>query len=159
MCFLTLLGFRSRTSYIIKGNINYTTPSGLGPMGLAGDVIIGLYHEYFAGPQYTYYPDDYTGLREPNNKRWFPHNRTDLKFVKRLPLGNVTPVIGLEVFNLFNYYDRVLFAPWEETDLKNWEENGEMPKVWQSNEDNVWSFYNSISSPKRMVYLTLSIEL
>ena len=146
------------SSYIIKGNINYVTPSGLGPLGLVGDVTVGLYHEYFAGPQYTYYPIDYTGLQVPNNKRWFPHQRTDLKFVKRIPLGNVTPVLGVEIFNLFNYYDRVLFAPWEESDLRNWEENGEMPKVWPSLEDNVWNFYNSISSPKRMVYLTLSLE-
>lgn len=146
------------SSYIIKGNINYITPSGLGPMGLIGDVSIGLYHEYFSGPEYTYYPVDYTGLREPNNKRWFPHNRTDLKFVKRLPLGNITPVLGLEIFNLLNSYDRILLGG---DDLKKWEESGgkEIPKHWQSGEENLWWFYNSVSSPKRMVYLTLSIEL
>lgn len=143
------------SSYIAKGNISYVSPRDLGPLGLLGDISISLYYEYFAGPQYTYYPDEYTGLRVPNNKRWFPHQRADLKFVKRIPLGNVTPVIGIEVFNLFNYYDRILPG---QDDLRNWEENGEMPKVWQSGENDVWSFYNSISSPKRMVYLTLSLE-
>lgn len=144
------------SSAVIKANINYVTPSGLGPIGLLGDVSIGLYHEYFSGAQYTYYPDDFTGLRVPNNKRWYPHNRTDLKVVKRLPLGNITPVLGLEVFNLLNLYDKKLLGG---DDLKNWEEDGEVPKVWQSGEEDLWWFYNSISSPRRMIYLTLSLEL
>lgn len=146
------------SSAVIKANINYVTPSGLGPIGLLGDVSLGLYHEYFSGAQYTYYPDDFTGLRVPDNKRWYPHNRTDLKVVKRLPLGNVTPVIGLEVFNLLNLYDRVLLGG---TDLKNWEESDgkKIPEIWNSGEENLWWFYNSISSPRRMVYLTLSLEL
>ena len=140
------------SSYIFKGSINYVTPRSF---GFARDINMGLYYEYFAGPQYTYYPDDYTGLRVPNNKRWYPHQRTDLKIVKRIPLGNITPVIGIEVFNVFNNYDRFLLGG---DDLKKWEEHKELPKIWQSGEDNVWWFYNSISNPKRMVYVTMSLE-
>ena len=142
---------------VVKGGLNYVTPSGLGPIGLLGDVSIGLYHEYFSGTQYTYYPADFTGLRVPNNKRWFPHNRTDLKLVKRLPLGNITPVLGLDVFNLFNSFDRILLSG---DDLKQWEESdGEViPRISKSNEEDIWWFYNSISNPRRMTYLTLSME-
>ena len=143
------------SSYILKGSINYVTPSNLGPLGMLGDISVSLFHEYFAGPEYTWYPKDYTGLQTPNNKRWYPHNRTDLKFVKRIPLGSITPIIGVEVFNLFNNYDRLLPGG---TDLDNWEQEKEKPKHWRSGEEDIWSFYNSISNPNRMIYFTLSLE-
>lgn len=140
------------SSYIFKGNAIYITPQ---KWGYASDISMGVYYEYFAGPEYTYYPDDYTGLRVPNNKRWYPHQRTDLKLTKKIPIKNVTAKIGVEIFNLFNNYDRVLLGG---DDLKKWEENKEKPKVWQSGEDNVWWFYNSVSNPKRMAYLTFTLE-
>lgn len=142
------------SNIILKGQVNYVTPEEL-VNGILGNISIGLYHEYFSGPEYTWYPKDYTGLKEPNNKRWYPHNRTDLKFTKRIPLGSVTPVIGIEVFNLFNSYDRVLLGG---EDLDAWEEKEQMPRYSRSGEDEVWWFYNSISNPKRMVYFNVSFE-
>jgi len=143
------------SSYILKGGVSYVTPGDLGFFGIVDNITISLFHEYFAGPEYTWYPKDYTDLQTPENKRWYPHNRTDLKFVKRIALGSITPVIGVEVFNLFNCFDRVLPGG---TNLDNWENDKEMPKNWRSNENDKWNFYNSISNPKRMIYFTLSLE-
>jgi hypothetical protein len=146
------------SSYILKGNVNYVTPSDFGPLGLIGDITVSLYYEYFAGPEYTYYPEDYTGLQVPNNKRWYPHQRADLKFVKRIPLGYLTPIIGIEVFNLFNNFDRNML---DGDDLEQWEQNKRPPQAQEFGgvtEDDTWWFYNSISNPMRMVYLTLSLE-
>ncbi|MDZ7724244.1 MAG: hypothetical protein U5R06_15920 [candidate division KSB1 bacterium] len=142
------------SNIVLKGQVNYVTP-GEWVNGILGDISVGLYHEYFSGPEYTWYPKDFTGLKKPNNRRWYPHNRTDLKFVKRFPLGAVTPVIGVEIFNLFNNYDRLLLGGEE---LDAWEENQQVPKDWRSEEEAVWRFYNSISNPKRMVYFNLSLE-
>jgi outer membrane receptor for ferrienterochelin and colicin len=146
------------SSYILKANVNYVTPHGIGWIGLLGDITASLYYEYFAGPEYTYYPEGYTGLLVPNNKRWFPHQRTDLKIFKRIPLGSVTPILGIEVYNLFNNFDRNLLW-WD--DLEQWEENGRMPQAKEyggETEDDVWFFYNSVSNPMRMVFLTLGFE-
>jgi hypothetical protein len=146
------------SSYVLKGNINYVTPQAFGPLGLLGDFNIGLYYEFFAGPQYTYYPEGYTGLEVPNNKRWYPHQRTDLKIVKRIPIGDVTPVLGVEVYNLFNNYDRNMLGG---DDLEQWKENRRPPQAQDyggKTEDDIWWFYNSISNPKRMIYVTLSFE-
>ena len=144
------------SSYVLKGSINYVTPSDWGV--ILGDITASLYYEYFAGPEYTYYPEDYTGLQFPNNKRWYPHQKTDLKFIKRIPLGDVTPIIGIEVYNLFNNFDRNLLGG---DDLEQWEENGRPPQAREiggETEDDIWWFYNSISNPMRMIYLTLSLE-
>lgn len=137
-----------------KGQLQYVTPEKFA-MGILGNISIGIYHEYFTGPQYTWYPKDYSGLMEPNNKRWYPHNRTDLKFTKRVALGKVEPVIGLEIINLFNNYDRVLLSG---DDLDAWEEDQTKPKDSRTGENTIWSFYNSISNPKRMVYLNVSFD-
>jgi hypothetical protein len=146
------------SSYVFKGSINYVTPSDLDPWGLSSDITISLYYEYFAGPEYTYYPEEYTGLQTPNNKRWYPHQRADLKLVKRIPLGYITPIIGIEVFNLFNNYDRNML---DGDDLEQWEQNKRPPQAQEFGgvtEDDSWWFYNSISNPMRMMYLTLSFE-
>ncbi len=139
---------------MLKASVNYLTPENLA-YGILGDITIGMFHEYFSGPEYTYYPKDYTGLREPNNKRWYPHNRTDIKIAKSIPIGSMTSVISLEIFNLFNNYDRVLLGG---DDLENWEQNGQMPVDSRTGENAVWWFYNSVSNPKRMVYFSLSLE-
>jgi len=154
------------SSYIFKGSIHYVTPRDFGSWGMLsdiaasvfGDITASVFYEYFAGPEYTYYSEDYTGLQVPNNKRWYPHQRTDLKIVKRIPLGFITPILGLEVFNLFNNYDRNLLGG---DDLEQWEENGRPPQaeeIGDETENDVWWFYNHISNPKRMLYLTLSLE-
>jgi hypothetical protein len=154
-----------------KGDISFVTPKDLGPFGLLGDISMGFYYEWFRGPEYTYYPDDYTGLQRPNNKTWYPHRRGDLKLKKRFNLAGVSPVLGLEVYNLFNDYDWHLLGG---TDLEFWEE-GEFDEEGNKirahrppqagvtaggeTEDDDWWFYNSSSNPKRMIYLTLSLEI
>jgi hypothetical protein len=146
------------SSYILKGSVNYVTPGDFGPLGILGDITTSLFYEYFAGPEYTWYPEDYTGLQVPNNKRWHPHQRTDLKFVKRIPLGFTTPILGIEVYNLFNNFDRNLL---DGDDLEQWELNGRPPQAEEiggETEDDIWWFYNSISNPMRMVYLTLGVD-
>jgi hypothetical protein len=145
------------SNIMIKGNLSYVTPNNIGPIGLLGNITMGLYQEYFTGPQYTWYPKDYQGLKVPNNKRWYPHLRTDLKISKRILIGRFTPVIGIEVFNVFDNFDRNI-SYLGGTDMDLWQEKKQMPKVWQSGENNVWWFYNSVSNPKRMIYLTLSLE-
>jgi hypothetical protein len=142
------------SSGMIKASLNYITPDNW-VNGILGDITIGLFHEYFSGPEYTYYPTDYTGLREPNNKRWYPHNRTDIKFSKNVPVGPFNSILSVEVFNLFNNYDRVLLGG---EDLRNWEEEGIAPKDARTGETATWWFYNSVSNPKRMVYLSLALE-
>jgi hypothetical protein len=146
------------SNVMVKGSLSYVTPDKVGPMGLLGNITMGVYHEYFTGPQYTWYPKDFQGLKVPNNKRWYPHNRTDLKLSKRVPIGRFTPVIGVEVFNLFNNYDRNM-SYLGGTDMDLWQEKKQMPRISQSGEDDVWWFYNSISNPKREIYVSLSLEL
>ncbi|HNW59620.1 MAG TPA: TonB-dependent receptor [bacterium] len=154
--------FETKTTWLsditLKGSIAYLTPREFGPLGLLGNLTMGLYHEYFAGPQYTYYPKNYTGLKVPNNKRWYPHNRTDLKLSKRIAVGRYAPVLGIEVFNLFNNYDRNL-SYLGGTDMDNWQEKKTIPRVSQSGESNTWWFYNSVSNPKRMIYFSLGLDL
>jgi len=142
----------------LKGSVNYVTPNDLGPKGLLGNITLGMYHEYFAGPQYTWYPKDFTGLRVPNNKRWPGHNRTDLKLSKKINVGRFSPVLSVEVYNLFNNYDLNL-SYLGGTDLDNWETKKIIPKYAASGEPNIWWFYNSVSNPKRMIYFSLGLDL
>lgn len=145
------------SAWVIKGDVSYVTPE---RFGLLGDISIGFYYEWFQGPEYTYYSPDYTGLQRPNNKRWYAHKRGDLKLTKQFNLGGFSPIIGLEIFNVFNDYDLNLLSG---NDLQEWEENGRPPQAgvqnWEVTEDHIWGFYNSRSNPKRMFYLTLALEL
>ena len=146
------------SSYVLKGSLSYVTPGYSGLLSILGNLNLGLYYEYFAGPQYTYYPENFTGLMVPNNKRWYPHQKTDLKFSKRIPLGRFVPVLGIEVYNLFNNYDRNML---DGDDLEQWEENDRPPQAQEyggQTEDDIWWFYNSISNPRRMIFLTLGLE-
>ncbi len=142
------------SSYLLKGNLNYLTPENL-LAGVLGEINIALYHEYFAGPQYTYYPRDFDGLRRPNNKRWFPHQRTDLTFTKQFALAGMNPVVGIDVFNLFNYKDKVMLGGQR---LEDWEERGEIPKYSKSGEEELWWFYNPVSNPRRMIYFKVGFQ-
>ena len=134
---------------IFKTSLNYTTPKSL------GSIHFGLFNEYYSGAEYTYYADDFTGLRTPNNKRWFPHKRTDLKVSKSFQFGTFTPSLAVEIINLLDNYDLIIPGG---DDLKAWEEDGEIPKIGRSGEDNVWGFRNSISNPRRMIYLSLNVD-
>jgi hypothetical protein len=134
---------------IIKTSLNYTTPKTL------GSVNFGLFNEYYSGAEYTYYADDFTGLRNPNNKRWFPHKRTDLKVSKRFQVGTFAPTLAVEIINLLDNYDLIIPSG---DNLKAWEEDGTIPKIGKSGEDDVWNFRNSISNPRRMIYLSLNVD-
>jgi outer membrane receptor protein involved in Fe transport len=134
---------------MMKTSLNYTTPKSL------GSVNFGLFNEYYSGAEYTYYADDFTGLRTPNNKRWFPHKRTDLKVSKSFQLGTFAPSLAVEIINLLDNYDLIIPSG---DNLKAWEEDGTIPKVGKSGEDDVWNFRNSISNPRRMIYLSLNVD-
>ncbi len=145
------------SSAVIKGDFAYVTPQ---KFGVLGDISIAFYYEWFQGPEYTYYSPEYTGLQRPNNKRWSGHNKGDLKITKQFNVGEFSPIIGLEIYNLFNNYDLNLIGGY---DLEQWEEEGIMPQAgvqdWEVTENDIWGFYNSRSNPKRMFYLTLALEL
>lgn len=145
------------SSTVVKGDIALVTPR---KFGILGDISVAFYYEWFSGPEYTYYSPDYTGLQRPNNKRWSAHKKGDLKFTKQFVLGGVSPIIGLEIYNLFNNHDENLLGGY---DLTQWEEEGILPQAgvldWTNTEDDIWWFYNSRSNPKRMIYLTLALEL
>jgi len=156
------------SSTTIKGDVSYMTPGNLGPAGLLGGIAVSLYYEWFQGPEYTYYPLDYTELQRPNNKRWFAHQNTDLKLTKRFDLAGFTTILGLEVYNLFdNYTLRMLSG----NDLRAWEEDDRPPQqsvdvlregfdeLQPVTVDDDWWFYNSMAQPRRMLYLTLGVEL
>lgn len=142
------------SNFSIKGNVNYKTPQNLGPVNLLGDITVGVYYEYFSGPEYTWYPRDYTGLIIPNNKRWYGHQRTDITLDKRFSFAGLNPIIGLKVFNVFNNYDRELLGGDE---LDEWEEDNIIPKN-EFGETYTWGFYNSLVNPKRQIYLTIGFE-
>ncbi|MFC1569537.1 TonB-dependent receptor plug domain-containing protein, partial [bacterium] len=143
------------SSYKFKGNLTYVTPEKLAY--IFGNIALSMYYEYFAGPLYTYYPVDYTGIQYPNNKRWVGHQRTDMKLSKRISLHDLTWTLGLEVRNLFNDYDRAMVFETDE-ELRRWIEDGEIPPHDVSEEPNIWNFYNSLANPKRMIYFTLGLE-
>ncbi|MBN1895573.1 carboxypeptidase-like regulatory domain-containing protein [bacterium] len=141
------------SSYKLKANFSLVTPKKF--LIAMGDLSLGLYYEYFAGDQYTYYAVDYTGVRYPDNRRWYPHQRTDLKISKRIKFRDMNTVLGVDVINLFNNYDRYLLSG---QDLQNWEEQEQIPLLTQSGEPHVWHFYSSLSNPKRMFYFTVALE-
>ncbi len=143
------------SDYKIKADVSYLTNADLGPRSILGNILAAVHFEYFAGPKYTWYPKDYTGVPEPFNKRWYPHNVVDLRLSKRIKIAGLTSNIGLDIQNLFNYYDRQLLGG---TELDDWEESGQMPIESDSGESDVWNFYNSIATPKRMIYLMLGFE-
>jgi hypothetical protein len=149
------ISFDWASSYKFKANFTYVTPAHLAY--ILGDLAVSAYYEYFAGPLYTFYPVDYTGIQYPNNKRWYGHQRTDLKLNKRFLLHDLTWSLGLEVRNLFNNYDLAMVFESDE-ELRRWIEEGEVPPHDVSEEPNVWNFYNSLANPKRMLYFTLGLE-
>lgn len=141
----------------IRANASVMTPSDFaGPAAvILGDVTFSLYYEYFRGPKYTWYEPGFEGLQVPDNKTWYPHQRTDLKLTKTVKVGSLKPYLSVQVMNLFNNYDRILLSG---SQLDAWEEDGTAPVNSKEQETDVWKFYNSYSNPKRMIYLTLGLE-
>jgi len=141
----------------IRANASLVSPHTFGGPAaiLLGDVTFSLYYEYFRGPKYTYYESGFDGLQVPENKTWYPHQRTDLKLTKMVALGSIKPYLSLQVMNLFNNYDRILLSG---SELDAWEQKGTAPINAKEKATDIWRFYNSYSNPKRMIYLTLGLE-
>ena len=78
-----------------------------------------------------------------------------MKVSKSFQFGTFTPSLAVEIINLLDNYDLIIPGG---DDLKAWEEDGEIPKIGRSGEDNVWGFRNSISNPRRMIYLSLNVD-
>ncbi|GAI79750.1 unnamed protein product, partial [marine sediment metagenome] len=92
----------------IKAMANLDFPEGYGP-AIAGlhpleKFHANLYWEYWSGQQYTYHGPDDTST-EPNNKRWFPHFRTNLRVSRTFDAFGIKTELALEVRNLFNNKD------------------------------------------------------
>jgi hypothetical protein len=83
------------------------TPSNFGP-ALGGfrplaDMNLNLLFWWRSQPTFTYDPGNLEAPYDPrDNKRWKAHRATNLVFTKRFPMGNLTPILYLEVYNLFN---------------------------------------------------------
>jgi hypothetical protein len=78
-----------------------------------------------------------------------------LKVSKSFQLGTFAPSLAVEIINLLDNYDLIIPSG---DNLKAWEEDGTIPKVGKSGEDDVWNFRNSISNPRRMIYLSLNVD-
>jgi hypothetical protein len=124
------------------------------------DILVNVYFEYWSGRAYTYHgPDDLS--TEPNNKRWKPHYRTNLKVAKGFPLLDMRGELSIEVRNLFNnkdlnmLYDEELAFYHDNPDLSLKER---LPKHEWSNEPNEWGWYNIWTNPPRQVYLQLKFD-
>ncbi|RKY49382.1 MAG: hypothetical protein DRP91_04425 [Candidatus Neomarinimicrobiota bacterium] len=152
------------SNHKFKGIMNLSFEKGYGFSILGfkplSDLNMNLYYEYWSGQQYTYHgPDDPS--TEPNNKRWFPHMRTNLKVSKGIYAGNVRFELVCEVRNLFNNYD-INMLWWD--DLVYFEENKDkplherLPKHWWSGEPNKWGWYNMWTNPPRQVYFQLQVD-
>ncbi|MBN2090714.1 carboxypeptidase-like regulatory domain-containing protein [candidate division KSB1 bacterium] len=141
----------------IRANASLVSPKDFAGFAspVLGEITFALYYEYFKGPTYTYYESGYAGLAIPDNKTWFPHQRTDLKITKVINLGGIKPYLGIQVNNLFNNYDRILLSG---SELDAWEQKDQPPLESKEGEANIWRFYNSYANPKRMIYFTLGIE-
>lgn len=137
------------SNFMIKGVINLSLDKGV----LSG-LNVNLYTEYFQGPQYTYHgPNDFS--TEPNNKRWEPHKRTNLKVSKAFQLGSFSPEITIEIRNLLNDKDLNILGG---AALTEYEENGNLPKHGRSGEDNEWGWYNQFTNPPRQVIFQLKLD-
>ena len=149
----------------IKAMANLDFHEGYGP-AIAGmhpleKLHTNLYFEYWNGQQYTYHGPDDTSTK-PNNKRWKPHFRTNLKIARTFDAFGVKTELALEVRNLFNnkdlnmLYDDDLITWHEETELS---EKDRLPKHWLSGEPDVWGAYNQWTNPPRQLFFHLRIDI
>jgi len=146
-----------------KGIANLYFPSGFGP-AIAGfkplsDFNVNLYFEYWNGWQYTYHgPGDES--TEPNNMRWFPHYRTNLKIAKGMQIMGIRAEVSMDIRNLFNNKDlNLLFG----NDMVYYQEHPDLPleerlpKHWWSGEPNEWAWYSWTNLP-RQIYFQLKVD-
>jgi len=152
------------TNHKFRGIANLNLRRGFGPEILGvkplSDVNLNVYFEYYNGQQYTYHgPGDLS--TEPNNKRWYPHYRTNLKVSKGFNILGVRSEFSVEVRNLFNDKD-INMLGWD--DLVYFEENSNLPleerlpRHWFSNEPNEWGWYNMWTNPPRQVYVQWKVD-
>jgi hypothetical protein len=152
------------TNNKFKGVANVNFRRGFGPqifgMKPMSDLNINLYFEYRNGQQYTYHGPGDTST-EPNNKRWFPHYRTNLRVAKGFHLFGMRNEFSMEIRNLLNNKDlNMLF--WD--DLNYYEENPDLPledrlpRHWWSNEPNEWGWYNMWTNPPRQIYFQWKVD-
>ncbi|RKY76289.1 hypothetical protein DRQ07_10585, partial [candidate division KSB1 bacterium] len=91
-----------------KGIADLSFPKNFGPSVFGfkplSEFGVNIYFEYRNGPQYTYHGPDDTST-EPNNKRWYPHYRTNLTVSKGFDLLGFHSELRMEVRNLFNNKD------------------------------------------------------
>jgi len=118
------------------------------------DVFLNLYYEYFTGPEYTYHGPGDTST-EPNNKRWEGHNRWNMKLAAGFQTWGLRTELAIEVRNLFDNKTLLMLGG---DDLINYEEKGELPKHWWSEEPNEWAWYDIWSNPPREIYLQLKVD-
>lgn len=152
------------SNHKFKGVANLNFRQGFGPE-IAGfkplsNINMNVYFEYWNGQQYTYHgPGDPS--TKPNNKRWYPHYRTNLKVSKGFQVMSIHTELSLEIRNLFNNKD-INMLGWD--DLVYYQENSDLsleerlPKHWWSGEPNEWGWYNMWTNPPRQVYLQLKVD-
>jgi hypothetical protein len=132
-----------------------------------------VYFEYRNGEQYTYHSSGDT-TTTPNNRRWMPHYRTNLKVSKVVNIFGAKTEFSVEVRNLFNNKDIVL--PWWDNDgMFRWHEKTELseqdiaegltleearlPKHWYSGEPDIWNSYNNYTNPPRQFFFQLKVDI
>ena len=132
-----------------------------------------VYFEYRNGDEYTYHPPGDT-TTTPNNRRWMPHFRTNLKVAKVVNIFGAKTEFSVEVRNLFNNKDIVL--PWWDNDaMIRWHEKTELseqdnkdgltleearlPRHWYSGEPDIWGSYNNYTNPPRQLFFQLKVDI
>jgi hypothetical protein len=144
---------------------NVFTPMDFGPkwgnIYPLGDWNVNVQFRYNQGPQYTYYPSAYVGVRYPNNMRWEALTNTNLKLSKGLDLGGIRAILGVNIYNVFN--EKALQLHRGQSFLENYHENGQLPFVkfgfdeFEQNIDDEWLWYNFLQLPREIVF-ELGIE-
>jgi hypothetical protein len=147
-----------------KGMANLHLPREYGPMifGLRpfSDINLNLYFEYWNSQEYTYHGPGDTST-EPNNMRWKPHYRTNVKLAKGFTVLDIRSEISIEVRNLFNNKDLYLLGGdnliyyHENPDLP---EEERLPKHYWSGEPNEWGWYNIWTNPPRQVFVQFKVD-
>jgi len=122
------------------------------------DLNINIYNRYEQGVMFTYHgPGDVS--TEPNNKRWQPFTRTDMKITKGFTVAGVRAELSADVRNLLNDKDLILLGG---DQLINYMENGQneeaLPTHSYSGEPNEWAWYNSYTNPRRHIYFQLKVD-
>jgi len=167
------LNERWNPTHTLRVNAHLSTPADFGPsLGRFHPLSLwnlDIYHQYASPERFTYHSvekGDFSS--EPNNRKWKPHNKTNLRVSKRFKLvGDIKTVLSVDVINLFN--NRVLrLMPEGSNELKQYMEEGELPQVkltyqkknpetgkWESAEwveTDVWSIYSPDLMPREVFF-------